>query len=106
MIRRLVEDQEVGQRNEGTAHRHAPLLAAGKRFNAPVSRGTIQRDIAVRALVERPAFERHDAMFQFLVPLESCGSDSNSDQIEDRLCASRMFSATDLVASSMKSCGR
>jgi len=42
MVRRLVENQTVGPRNDRTAHGHATLLAAGKRFDVPVARGTAQ----------------------------------------------------------------
>ena len=70
MIRRLVEHQEIRARNDRAAHRHAPLLAAGQRFDAPVAAGTVQmRHRHLDAPVHRPAFERRDAMLQVLVPL-------------------------------------
>ncbi len=68
MVRRLVENQQVGVRDHGAAHGHAPFLAAGKRLNAPVAGGTIQvRHRRLNAPVQRPAFQRGDAMLQFLV---------------------------------------
>ena len=68
MVRRLVEDQQVGVRDQGAAHRHAPFLAAGKRLDAPVGGGTVQvRHRGLDAPVQRPAFQRGDAMLQFLV---------------------------------------
>ena len=62
--------RKSGSRNDGAAHRHAPFLAAGKRFDAPVAGGTVQvRHRGLDAPVQRPAFQRGDAMLQFLVPL-------------------------------------
>ena len=70
MVRRFVENQEIRQRHQRAAHRHATLLAAGKRLNAPVASRAIQvRDGHGDALVQRPAFQRGDAMFQLLVAL-------------------------------------
>ena len=69
MVRRLVEDQKIRAAKQSRGHRHAPFLAAGKRFDPPVAGGTIQmRHRRFDAPVQRPAFQRLDAMLQFLVP--------------------------------------
>ena len=69
MVRRLVEHQKIRARNNRAAHCHAALLAAGQRFNAAVAGGTIQmRHCDFDAAVQRPAFQRRDAMLQLLVP--------------------------------------
>ena len=89
MVRRLVEHQEIRARNNRAAHRHAPLLAAGQRFDAPVAGGTIQmRHRDLDAPVQRPAFERGDAMLQMLVPFRVVRQRFEfGDEVEDVLRA-------------------
>jgi len=104
----LVENQQVGVRDQGAAHGHAPFLAAGKCFNPPVGGGTVQvRHRGLDAPVQRPAFQGGDAMFQFLVPFRVVRQRFKSAiKSSTGFAPSRIFSSTFFAGSSMKSCGR
>ncbi len=109
MVRRLVENQKVRPRNNGPAHRHAPLLAAGKRL-----------DVADR----RPGNSDATSLFRCADPassLRALGCDApvpraassreaaiqipRSDR-ERVFAPARTFPRTSNAGSSMKSCGR
>ena len=70
MVRRLVEEQEVGVGDEESGERGARLLAAGELLRRPRALGLAEakaRERLVHALVERPAVEGREAGRQLLV---------------------------------------